>query len=57
MWGVWADLPVPTVYVPYGEQEMRYAVDVIGAYAGELERNDYGAMIESRARANVALGS
>lgn len=57
MWGVWADLPVPTVYVPYCEQEMHYAVDVIGAYAGELERNDYAAMIEYRARANVALGS
>ena len=42
MWGLWADLAVPTMYAPFGEQaDWSLALDVLEAYAGELARNDY----------------
>lgn len=57
MWGLWAELAVPTIYAPFGEEEMSLALDVLEAYAGELARNDYRRVVRGRAAANTVLGS
>jgi LmbE family N-acetylglucosaminyl deacetylase len=57
MWGGWADLPMPTMYVPFGESLLERALHVLDAYAGELARNDYRRLLRARATANAVLGS
>jgi LmbE family N-acetylglucosaminyl deacetylase len=57
MWGLWADLPRPNVYVPFGDAVLAEAQGMLAAYAGELERNDYARLLEARATANAVLGS
>ena len=56
-WGLWADLPSPNVYVPFGPDVLAEAQGVLAAYSGELERNDYARLLEARATANAVLGS
>ncbi len=57
LWGLWADLPRPTLYHGFDEVLMRQATYVLEAHAGELARNDYGALIRARATANRVLGA
>jgi LmbE family N-acetylglucosaminyl deacetylase len=57
MWGLWADLAVPTLYAPYGAADLSRALHVLEAYAGELERNDYRRLVRGRAASNAVLGS
>jgi LmbE family N-acetylglucosaminyl deacetylase len=57
LWGLWADLPGPTLYHGFGEDLMRRAIHVLEAHAGELERNDYAALVRARATANRVLGA
>jgi len=56
-WGLWADLARPTVYVPFGDDVLQEAHDVLHVYAGELARNDYARLLTARATANAVLGS
>jgi LmbE family N-acetylglucosaminyl deacetylase len=56
-WGLWADLPHPTLYVPFGDELLARAQHVLGAYAGELARNDYSRLLTARAVAHAVLGS
>jgi GlcNAc-PI de-N-acetylase len=57
MWGLWADLATPTLYVPCAADDMSGALHVLGAYAGELARNDYGRLVTGRAASSAVLGS
>jgi LmbE family N-acetylglucosaminyl deacetylase len=57
MWGLWGDLPLPTLYVALDEKEMAEVLGVLDAYVGELERNDYRRLLTGRAQANAVLGS
>jgi N-acetylglucosamine malate deacetylase 1 len=57
MWGLWADLDVPTLHVPFDEADLSRAIEVLEAYAGELERNDYRRVVRGRAASNAVLGS
>ena len=57
MWGLWADLPFPTLVVPCDEARLALAGHALAAHAGEVERNDYVALIGARARANAVLGA
>ena len=57
MWGLWADLPLPTLYVPFDEKRLRQALKGLDAYRGELDRNDYTELVRGRAKANRVLGS
>jgi LmbE family N-acetylglucosaminyl deacetylase len=57
MWGLWADLPIPTLYLPYGEDLQRRSDLLVAAYAGELSRNDYRHLLHGRGRVNAVLGS
>ncbi len=56
-WGLWADLRSPTIYVPFDVDVLADAQHVLGAYAGELARNDYSRLLEARAVAHAVLGS
>jgi LmbE family N-acetylglucosaminyl deacetylase len=57
VWGLWADLPLPTLVVEFDQQRMEAVLEVLAAYAGELERNDYAALVRCRATANRVLGA
>lgn len=57
MWGGWGDLPLPTLYVPFGADRLERALHVLDAYRGELARNDYRRLLAARATANAVLGS
>jgi hypothetical protein len=57
MWGLWADLAVPTLYIPFGEDDLARALEILTAYAGELARNDYRRVLRGRSSSNTVLGS
>jgi hypothetical protein len=57
MWGLWGELPCPTLYVPFNDIRLTEVLFGLGAYVGELDRNNYGALVRGRARANRPLGS
>ncbi len=57
LWGLWADLPFPTIFAGFGEDLMSRAQETIQCYVGEIERNDYSVLLSSRARANAILGA
>lgn len=56
-WGLWADLPVPTLLVPFDEEVLLEALAVLDCHDGELKRNDYDRLLAARASANAVLGS
>jgi LmbE family N-acetylglucosaminyl deacetylase len=56
MWGLWADLPFPTLFVPFGEERLHEALYALYAHRGEVERSDYTAVVEGRSRAGRVLG-
>lgn len=57
MWGLWAELALPTLMVPYGHQRLTEILGVLEAYEGELIRNDYASLVEGRGMVSVAAGS
>jgi LmbE family N-acetylglucosaminyl deacetylase len=57
MWSIWADLAVPTLYVPFDQNRLGEAAEVLRAYEGELDRIDYLKLLQGRAEANSVLGS
>jgi hypothetical protein len=57
LWGLWADLPWPTLYSGFDQSRLEQVVDVLKAHRGELERNDYRTLVWGRAAANRCLGS
>lgn len=57
MWGLWADLPWPTLYHGFDKDELERAIHVLEAHEEEVERNDYRALVRGRAQANRSLGA
>lgn len=57
MWGLWAELPSPTLYVPFGEETLATVAHGLDAHAGENARNDYRRLLAARATAASVLGS
>jgi LmbE family N-acetylglucosaminyl deacetylase len=57
LWGLWADLPLPTLRVAFGEDELTRATHALRAHAGEVARNDYVALLRARAVAARVLGA
>lgn len=57
MWGLWSSLPLPTLYVPYGEATMAVVARAVAEYRGENERNGYDRMMTGRAVSYRCLGS
>ncbi len=56
LWGLWADLPLPNILVPFGAERMRRVLYALEAHEGELERSDYRRLVSGRAEANRMLG-
>jgi LmbE family N-acetylglucosaminyl deacetylase len=56
-WGLWADLPRPTLYFGFDRAALERAITVLEAHEGELARNDYRSLMRGRAAANRTLGS
>ena len=56
MWGIWADLPLPTLLFPFSDDLLDEVLNALRAYRGELERNDYARLVCARAAANSVLG-
>jgi LmbE family N-acetylglucosaminyl deacetylase len=48
LWGLWADLPWPTLYHGFDDVVMARAVHVLEAHEGELARNDYRDVLRGR---------
>jgi LmbE family N-acetylglucosaminyl deacetylase len=57
LWGLWADLPWPTLYVGFDEPRLDRVIHVLEAHASQLARNDYRRVVRGRAQANRALGA
>ena len=57
MWGLWASLPLPTLYVPFGAAELERIRHALAAHSGEVRRNDLLDLLEARARTNAVLGA
>jgi hypothetical protein len=56
LWGLWADLPFPTLAVAFGQSRMDEIFACLDAHSGELERNDYRRLVHGRAEMNSSLG-
>jgi LmbE family N-acetylglucosaminyl deacetylase len=56
LWGLWADLPFPTLAVRFDETHMAEILDALSAHAGEMARNDYRRLVRGRAEMNASLG-
>jgi hypothetical protein len=57
LWGLWADLPLPTLLAGFGADRLAAVLHVLEAHAGELSRNDYRALVRGRAEAAAVLGA
>ena len=56
LWGLWADLPAPSLLVPVPEDSFALADHALDAHAGELRRTDYRRLFRARAEAQAVLG-
>jgi len=57
LWGLWGDLPLPNVFVPFGAERLHELQRALAAHAGELRRNPYDRLLTGRATANAVLGA
>ena len=57
MWGIWADLPFPTLICAFDAARLAELRHVLAAHAGELARNDLDRLLRARAEANASLAA
>jgi LmbE family N-acetylglucosaminyl deacetylase len=57
MWGLWGELPMPTIGTAFEQPRLEEILTALGAYQGELLRNDYGAVVRGKAAMNAKLGA
>jgi LmbE family N-acetylglucosaminyl deacetylase len=56
LWGLWADLPFPTMVVWFDRDRLTEIEDALAAHTGELARNRFDRLLAGRAAANAVLG-
>lgn len=56
LWGVWADLPFPTLIAPFDRARLAEVKQAIAAHASELARLPLDRLIEARAVFNAGVG-
>jgi LmbE family N-acetylglucosaminyl deacetylase len=56
MWGLWGPLELPTLGTVFDRSRMEEILTALGAYRGELRRNDYRRLIRGRSEMNASLG-
>jgi hypothetical protein len=57
LYAVWGSLPLPTAVFPCDDAALDGAEELLRCYAGEVERNDYVALIRHRALAARVLAA
>jgi hypothetical protein len=57
MWAIWADLPLPTLFVPFADEDLAHATYALCAHSGEVNRNDYVQLLRCRAVTGRVLGA
>jgi hypothetical protein len=57
MWGLWGELPMPTIGTPFEQPRLEDILTALGAYSGELSRNDYESLVRGKAITSATLGS
>jgi LmbE family N-acetylglucosaminyl deacetylase len=55
-WGLWGDLPLPNLLVPFSAARLAEIQLALAAHAGELARNRFDRLVESRAAVHSVLG-
>jgi LmbE family N-acetylglucosaminyl deacetylase len=55
LWHLWGELPIPTTVVPFDAERMQEIAYALDAHRGELDRNDYRALVSGRATASRVL--
>jgi len=55
-WGLWSDLPLPNLLVPFGPARLAEVQRALAAHASQLARNRFDRLVEARAAANAVLG-
>lgn len=55
-WGLWADLPMPTIYSGFGESRLAELKRAVAAHAGEVRRAGYDDLLAARSRSAAILG-
>jgi LmbE family N-acetylglucosaminyl deacetylase len=55
-WGIWADLRRPTLLLPCAPDLVERALAMLRHHEGEVERNDYVAMVRAAGRLNAIRG-
>jgi hypothetical protein len=56
MWGLWSDLPMPTLGTAFEQPRLEEILTALSAYRGELARNDYSLLVRGKATMNAKLG-
>jgi LmbE family N-acetylglucosaminyl deacetylase len=56
LWGIWADLPFPTMIAPFGRTRMAEVKHALAAHASEQLRLPLDRLIEARAVLNAGVG-
>jgi LmbE family N-acetylglucosaminyl deacetylase len=57
MWGLWADLPLPTLLTAFNDAALAEIEHALAAHAGEIARNDYRDFVRGRALTARVRGS
>jgi LmbE family N-acetylglucosaminyl deacetylase len=57
MWGLWADLPFPTLVTLFDADLLAEVLAVLAEHEGELARNDYDLAVPARATVARVLGA
>ena len=57
MWAIWAELPLPTLFAPFGTEELERATYALAAHQGEVARNDYVELLRCRGVTSRVLGA
>jgi LmbE family N-acetylglucosaminyl deacetylase len=56
LWGLWSELPIPNLLVPFGADRLAEIQRALSSHAGELERNRFDRLLAGRAAAGAVLG-
>jgi LmbE family N-acetylglucosaminyl deacetylase len=57
LWGLWGELPLPSLVVEVTDQRLDEIEHALSAHAGELERNDARRLLRARSAANAVVGA
>jgi LmbE family N-acetylglucosaminyl deacetylase len=56
LWGIWADLPFPTLIAPFDQERLAEIRHALGAHESELARLPLDRLVEARAVLNAGVG-